>query len=317
PLPQPALRARDRGRRAAGVERARSPCIRGGGRRRPLGHLHVPPGHEHLPARAPRATVHAWRLPRAVRPLPRRRAAHGPRERRRGDAPPRRPARPRAVRGLPRGRPHPDHLTGHVLALLVRAGRVPRDVPPGTGVGAPRAHVPAAADAGAPPARALRPPLPAIHGARGRALVVDARAFALPAAAVHGLLPDRERRGAERRRADRRVSRRRAAAAADRPRARGRARVLIDRRVDPRDLSASPAADLPRLGLRPAAPAPPPRRGRVRALPRPGPPGPMSLRSKLTLMFLGALQVTFFTAIGTFWALQSWQLVADDLTMIH
>lgn len=43
----------------------------------------------------------------------------------------------------------------------------------------------------------------------------------------------------------------------------------------------------------------------------------MSLRSKLTLMFLGALQVTFFTAIGTFWALQSWQLVADDLTMIH
>jgi two-component system sensor histidine kinase AtoS len=43
----------------------------------------------------------------------------------------------------------------------------------------------------------------------------------------------------------------------------------------------------------------------------------MTLRAKLTLMFLGALQVTFFTAIGTFWAVQSWQLVADDLTMIH
>ena len=43
----------------------------------------------------------------------------------------------------------------------------------------------------------------------------------------------------------------------------------------------------------------------------------MTLRAKLTLMFLGALQVTFFTAIGTFWAVQSWQLVADDLTMIN
>ena len=30
----------------------------------------------------------------------------------------------------------------------------------------------------------------------------------------------------------------------------------------------------------------------------------MTLRAKLTLMFLGALQVTFFTAIGTFWAVQ-------------
>jgi two-component system sensor histidine kinase AtoS len=43
----------------------------------------------------------------------------------------------------------------------------------------------------------------------------------------------------------------------------------------------------------------------------------MTLRSKLTLMFLGALQVTFLTAVATFWAVQSWQLVADDLTMIH
>ncbi|HYR96610.1 MAG TPA: ATP-binding protein [Candidatus Binatus sp.] len=43
----------------------------------------------------------------------------------------------------------------------------------------------------------------------------------------------------------------------------------------------------------------------------------MSLRSKLTLLFLGALQVTFLTAVGTFWAVQSWQLLTDDLTVIH
>jgi signal transduction histidine kinase len=43
----------------------------------------------------------------------------------------------------------------------------------------------------------------------------------------------------------------------------------------------------------------------------------MTLRSKLTLMFLGALQVTFLTAVGTFWAVQSWQLLTDDLTLIH
>jgi len=43
----------------------------------------------------------------------------------------------------------------------------------------------------------------------------------------------------------------------------------------------------------------------------------MTLRSKLTLMFFGALQVTFFTAVGTFWAVQSWQLLTDDLTLIH
>jgi two-component system sensor histidine kinase AtoS len=43
----------------------------------------------------------------------------------------------------------------------------------------------------------------------------------------------------------------------------------------------------------------------------------MTLRAKLTLMFFGALQVTFLTAIGTFWAVQSWQLVADDLAMVH
>src|SRR5439155_7612658 len=44
---------------------------------------------------------------------------------------------------------------------------------------------------------------------------------------------------------------------------------------------------------------------------------PMTLRSKLTLMFLGAMQVAFLTAVGTFWAVQSWQLLADDLTVIQ
>ena len=43
----------------------------------------------------------------------------------------------------------------------------------------------------------------------------------------------------------------------------------------------------------------------------------MSLRGKLTLMFLGALQVTFLTALGAFFAVQSWQLLTDDLTLIH
>ncbi len=43
----------------------------------------------------------------------------------------------------------------------------------------------------------------------------------------------------------------------------------------------------------------------------------MTLRAKLTLMFFGALQVTFLTAVGAFWAVQSWQLLADDLTLIH
>jgi two-component system, NtrC family, sensor histidine kinase HydH len=43
----------------------------------------------------------------------------------------------------------------------------------------------------------------------------------------------------------------------------------------------------------------------------------MSLRGKLTLMFFGALQVTFLTAVAAFWAVQSWQLLTDDLTLIH
>ena len=43
----------------------------------------------------------------------------------------------------------------------------------------------------------------------------------------------------------------------------------------------------------------------------------MTLRSKLTLMFLGAMQVAFLTAVGTFWAVQSWQLLTDDLALVH
>ena len=43
----------------------------------------------------------------------------------------------------------------------------------------------------------------------------------------------------------------------------------------------------------------------------------MSLRAKLTLLFVGALQVSFLTAVGAFWGVQSWQLLADDLTLIH
>jgi signal transduction histidine kinase len=43
----------------------------------------------------------------------------------------------------------------------------------------------------------------------------------------------------------------------------------------------------------------------------------MSLRTKLTLMFFGALQVTFLTAVAAFWGVQSWQLLTDDLTLIQ
>src|SRR4030095_5576048 len=43
----------------------------------------------------------------------------------------------------------------------------------------------------------------------------------------------------------------------------------------------------------------------------------MTLRAKLSLMFFGALQVTFLTGVATFCAVQSWQLLADDLAMIH
>ena len=43
----------------------------------------------------------------------------------------------------------------------------------------------------------------------------------------------------------------------------------------------------------------------------------MTLRAKLSLMFFAALQVTFLTGVATFWAVQSWQLLADELAMIH
>lgn len=43
----------------------------------------------------------------------------------------------------------------------------------------------------------------------------------------------------------------------------------------------------------------------------------MSLRAKLGLLFLAALQVTFLTAVAAFWGMQSWQLLTDDLTLIH
>ena len=42
----------------------------------------------------------------------------------------------------------------------------------------------------------------------------------------------------------------------------------------------------------------------------------MTLRSKLTVLFFAALQVTFLTAVGTFWAVQSWQLLTDDLNRV-
>ena len=43
----------------------------------------------------------------------------------------------------------------------------------------------------------------------------------------------------------------------------------------------------------------------------------MTLRSKLTLMFFGALQVSFLTVVATFWAVQIWQNLTDELALIH
>jgi signal transduction histidine kinase len=43
----------------------------------------------------------------------------------------------------------------------------------------------------------------------------------------------------------------------------------------------------------------------------------MSLRSRLTFLFLAALEVTFLSAVGAYWGLQSWRLLADELTIIH
>jgi signal transduction histidine kinase len=43
----------------------------------------------------------------------------------------------------------------------------------------------------------------------------------------------------------------------------------------------------------------------------------MSLRSRLTLLFLLAVEVTFLSAVGAYWGLQSWHVVIDDLTIVH
>jgi len=43
----------------------------------------------------------------------------------------------------------------------------------------------------------------------------------------------------------------------------------------------------------------------------------MSLRSRLTLLFLAAIEVTFLSAVAAYWGLQSWRVVLDDLTIVH
>jgi signal transduction histidine kinase len=43
----------------------------------------------------------------------------------------------------------------------------------------------------------------------------------------------------------------------------------------------------------------------------------VTLRSRLTLLFLAAVEVTFLSAVGAYWGLQSWRLVTDDLTVVH
>lgn len=43
----------------------------------------------------------------------------------------------------------------------------------------------------------------------------------------------------------------------------------------------------------------------------------MTLYARLTLLFLAAVQVTFLSAVGAYWAIQSWQLVADEHTVLH
>ena len=42
----------------------------------------------------------------------------------------------------------------------------------------------------------------------------------------------------------------------------------------------------------------------------------MTLRARLTLLFLGALQATFLCAIAAYWAVGSWQVLNDDLSRI-
>jgi hypothetical protein len=43
----------------------------------------------------------------------------------------------------------------------------------------------------------------------------------------------------------------------------------------------------------------------------------MTLRSRLTLLFLAAVEVTFLSAVAAYWGLQSWRLAAEELTVIH
>jgi signal transduction histidine kinase len=43
----------------------------------------------------------------------------------------------------------------------------------------------------------------------------------------------------------------------------------------------------------------------------------VTLRSRLTLLFLAAVEVTFLSAVAAYWGLQSWRLVTDDLIVIH
>ena len=43
----------------------------------------------------------------------------------------------------------------------------------------------------------------------------------------------------------------------------------------------------------------------------------MTLRSRLTLLFLAAVQVTFLSATGAYWGIQSWSLVTGELTILH
>jgi signal transduction histidine kinase len=43
----------------------------------------------------------------------------------------------------------------------------------------------------------------------------------------------------------------------------------------------------------------------------------VTLRSRLTLLFLAAVEVTFLSAVAAYWGLQSWRLAAEELTVIH
>ncbi|HEY0303199.1 MAG TPA: ATP-binding protein, partial [Rhizomicrobium sp.] len=43
----------------------------------------------------------------------------------------------------------------------------------------------------------------------------------------------------------------------------------------------------------------------------------MTLRARLTLLLLGAVEVTFISAVGAYWGLRSWRNLADELTLIH